>query len=61
MMAKQYLFHLDLRLFHDLPLLRQALLDMTQQYNVIRRRIEQIEGTEPHRSMVNPWDLVKDG
>ncbi|QMW43815.1 hypothetical protein COH21_003732 [Aspergillus flavus] len=47
--------------FHDLPLLRQALLDMTQQYNVIRRRIEQIEGTEPHRSMVNPWDLVKDG
>ncbi|KAB8277710.1 hypothetical protein BDV30DRAFT_183033 [Aspergillus minisclerotigenes] len=47
--------------FHNLPLLRQALLDMTQHYNVIRRRIEQIGGTEPHRSTVNPWDLVKDG
>ncbi|PIG79899.1 hypothetical protein AARAC_010454 [Aspergillus arachidicola] len=47
--------------FHNLPLLRQALLDMTQHYNVIRRRIEQIEGTEPQRSTVNPWDLVKDG
>ncbi|GAB1201251.1 hypothetical protein APSETT444_010640 [Aspergillus pseudonomiae] len=47
--------------FHNLPLLKQALLDMTQHYDVIRRRIEQIEGTEPHRSTVNPWDLVKSG
>ncbi|KAE8375830.1 hypothetical protein BDV26DRAFT_294644 [Aspergillus bertholletiae] len=46
--------------FHDVSLLRQSLHDMTQHYNVIRQRIEQIEGTEPHRTMVNPWDLIKE-
>lgn len=54
-------FPLKPEAFNNLPLLRQALLDMTQHYDVIRRRIEQIEGTEPHRSTVNPWDLVKGG
>ncbi|GMG08193.1 unnamed protein product [Aspergillus oryzae var. brunneus] len=47
--------------FHDLPLLRQALLDMTQHYNVIRRRTEQIEGTEQYRSTVNPGILLRMG
>ncbi|KNG89546.1 hypothetical protein ANOM_001939 [Aspergillus nomiae NRRL 13137] len=59
--GKAIAFPLRPEAFHNLPLLKQALLDMTQHYDVIRRRIEQIEGTEPHQSTVNPWDLVKGG